>query len=141
MPTADLFGYTPPIKTWEQEYKEYTSSKEWKIKCDHALERVDYKCEVCGFSKHSVKLSVHHLTYERFKHELPEDLMVVCEKCHKKKDRQREKETEKRNYQKLQDARFEGWARKVYGDDWMVYYDEEIVYLEYEAWLEEIGEY
>jgi 5-methylcytosine-specific restriction endonuclease McrA len=140
MPTVDLFGNITPDKTWEEEYKEYISSRIWKEKCKQALERVGYKCQKCGLSKWARKLEVHHLTYERFKHELPEDLIVVCNKCHKIKDRQREQETEKRNYEKLQDARFVGWARKVYGDDWMLN-DQEYIYLKYEAWLEKIGEY
>ena len=141
MDTYDLFGYKKPEKTWKEELKEYLSSREWKIKARQAKERADYKCQRCGSSKWVRKLDVHHLTYERFKHELPEDLIVVCNKCHKIKDRQREQETETRNYEKLQDARFEGWARKVYGDDWMMYNNEEYIYAEYEAWLDKRGEY
>lgn len=140
MTTGELFGYKKPKKTWEEEYKEYLSSKEWKIKATQALERVDYKCQVCGLSKFARKLEVHHLTYERFKREIPEDLDVVCNKCHKIKDRQRERETEKRNYNKLQDARFEGWARAVYGDNWMIRNNEDVLYEEFHEWLDRIEE-
>ncbi len=140
MSTVDLFGNVTPEKTKEQKYREYINSPEWKKKSKALIESVG-KCQKCGFSKYARKLEVHHLTYEHFKNEPPEDLIVVCSKCHKIKDRQREKETEKRNYEKLEDARFEGWARAVYGDDWMVYNDEYVVYQEFQEWLEDKGEW
>jgi 5-methylcytosine-specific restriction endonuclease McrA len=133
---SDLFGNITPMKTWEQKYQKYIRSPEWKTKCKEALGRAEHKCQKCGFSKWAGKLEVHHLTYEHFMHEPLEDLIVVCSKCHKIKDRQREVETEKRNYAKLQDARFEGWARAVYGDNWMMHNDEDVIYNEFQDWLD-----
>lgn len=139
MPTTDLFGNIIPDKTEEEEYNEYIASPAWKIKRVQALERTGYKCEECGMSKYTVKLEVHHLHYDRFKKERPEDLIVVCEKCHKKKDRQRERETIVKNYAKLQDARLDGWATKVFGEDWEML-DPQYVNDNFEAWLSEKGE-
>jgi len=136
----DLFGYKEPEKTWEEEYNEYIRSSEWKKKCREAIKRAGEKCEVCGAPKWS-KLSVHHITYERFKHELPKDLKVVCARCHIKEDVKREEETKRKNFQKLQDARFYGWAETVYGKNWMIYYKEDEMYELYENWLDEKDEW
>ncbi|PKN71233.1 MAG: hypothetical protein CVU54_02085 [Deltaproteobacteria bacterium HGW-Deltaproteobacteria-12] len=134
--SVDLFGNITPLKTWEQKYREYIQSPTWEKKRKEALERVDHKCQKCGHTQWSRKLNVHHLTYERFMNELPEDLKVVCTICHKIEDEKRALETAKRNYAKFQDARFDGWARAVYGDDWMVYRDESDVYYEFQDWLD-----
>jgi len=135
MATIDLFGNITPDKTKEEEYKEYLASPTWKRKREQALKRADYKCEECGMSKWTRKLDVHHLDYDHFGNECPEDLIVLCEKCHKKADKQRERETANRNATKLEDARFYGWAEKVYGEQWMLL-DPENIYEEYCAWCE-----
>lgn len=141
MTTPDLFGYMAPEKSWEQKYKEHLASRYWKDLSKLAFERAHDKCERCGFDKYTVNLAVHHLTYERFGHERLEDVEVVCaKKCHKIEDKRREKETEKRNYEKLQEARFDGWVRSVYGDD-AAHMDEQYLREEYEAFLERIGDY
>jgi 5-methylcytosine-specific restriction endonuclease McrA len=121
MPTIDLFGNITPDKTKEGDYKEYITSATWKRRCEPVYKRADNKCEKCGMSKWTRKLSVHHLNYDHFKNEPPEDLILLCDKCHEKADKQREHETADRNATKLEDARFDGWARKKYGDDWMMY--------------------
>lgn len=60
-------------------YAEYIVSEAWRIKCREALERAAYKCQLCAKDK---KLSVHHNTYDRLGKELPQDLVVLCQKCH-----------------------------------------------------------
>jgi len=85
--------------------------------------------------KYVRKLSVHHLNYDNFGQERREDLKVLCDKCHKVADKQRARETEERNYEKFEEARFQGWVRSVYGDD-CPYDDDEILYLKYQSWLE-----
>lgn len=136
MDTLDLFGYTPPKKTDEQIYKEYLASAKWKKKRKEAIKRAGNKCEKCGKFKWECRLDVHHLTYDNFRNERPEDLEVVCYSCHKIADKKREQEIAMKNYRILEEARFNGWATKVYGEDWMMYQNEEYVYAEYEAWLE-----
>lgn len=135
MSKIDLFGNILPDKTKEEEYKEYIASPIWKRKREDALERARYECEECGMHKGARRLEVHHLTYERFKNERPEDLKVLCEKCHPKANKEREQAVAARNFEKLEEARYEGWARKVYGDDWMLQ-NEEYIYEEYRAWSE-----
>jgi 5-methylcytosine-specific restriction endonuclease McrA len=63
-------------------YKEYLKTKEWQRKRKEKLEEANYKCQRCNIF--GVELDVHHLTYERRGEELPEDLIVLCKKCHAK---------------------------------------------------------
>jgi hypothetical protein len=39
-------------------------------------------CEDCGKSGKGIALDLHHLTYERFGRELPEDVLLICRECH-----------------------------------------------------------
>lgn len=61
------------------DYQEYISSKFWQEKSKTLREEIS-KCEICGSN---VNLHTHHKTYERLGEELPEDLQVLCAKCHK----------------------------------------------------------
>ena len=61
-------------------YKKYLNSEEWlKIRLDIIQTRK--KCERCG-SKN--KLEVHHKHYKNIFKEEPEDLELLCRRCHKK---------------------------------------------------------
>lgn len=58
-------------------YLEYLSSSHWrrtvqKWRKDH--------CEACGWEG---SLALHHVTYARLGHEYKEDLVTVCQRCHK----------------------------------------------------------
>lgn len=130
---TEIQSHTP--KTKEEDYAEYINSKAWKSLRARVLARAKDRCEVCGFSKWSVNLEVHHKTYERFKNERLEDLLVVCTSCHKEQDKIRENATKVRNRQKLLSAQFEGWARKVYGWE-QGDYDGDRIYDEFIEWLE-----
>lgn len=61
-------------------YEEYLRTPEWKAKREIAIKRALDRCQVCNDNK--TPLHVHHRTYERRGHELPEDLFVLCESCH-----------------------------------------------------------
>ena len=119
-----------------REYDEYMNSPTWKRFRDAAIKQADYRCQNCGVSRWSVTLEVHHLTYERFKHERLSDVQVLCPDCHKIADGEREEEIRKRNFRKLEDARFDGWARKVYGDGWTDSVDPDAAHERYAAWRE-----
>jgi 5-methylcytosine-specific restriction endonuclease McrA len=48
------------------------------------LERADDHCEGCGRPLSSFNSQLHHVTYCRaYGDELPEDLMALCDDCHK----------------------------------------------------------
>lgn len=60
-------------------YIEYLHSDLWKAKRAQAIRDANYKCRIC---QSMFNLEVHHLSYAHLGNELPEELIVVCEKCH-----------------------------------------------------------
>ncbi len=67
---AKLIGY--------ENYVQYLRSDHWiQIKCKYKKD----KCFCCGSKK---SLHLHHIEYQRLGYELPQDLITVCELCHKK---------------------------------------------------------
>ena len=125
----DLFGnelpeLEPKEKTFEEKYSEYIGSAAWRRLREYKIESVGNACEKCHVSGHTVDLQVHHLTYERFKHERLEDLQVLCQKCHEKADKKRieikeEKHTKgklARGFEEWMDAgKHEHWRRQKDG--------------------------
>jgi len=61
-------------------YKEYLKSKEWINLRNSILNQRGYKCERCASKKN---LHLHHLTYERVGFENEDDLVILCQQCHK----------------------------------------------------------
>jgi len=60
-------------------YYEYLQSELWGKRRYAALERADFKCELCGEID---SLEVHHRTYDRLGDEDPSDLIVICKSHH-----------------------------------------------------------
>lgn len=75
----------PAKKNRLAEYKKYMKSITWKLFSDKIKADRGNKCEDCGANGKGVVLHAHHLTYDRFKNELPEDIQVLCKPCHQKK--------------------------------------------------------
>lgn len=76
----------PPVPEPEPErkfidYFEWMKSPAWRRIRNRKMKESGYKCELCGSAKN---LHVHHITYENIGHEPMDDLLVVCNKCHKK---------------------------------------------------------
>ena len=61
-------------------YPEYLQTDWWKGRRDKALHRARERCELCHGTAHP--LEVHHTTYERRGRENPDDLVVLCRRCH-----------------------------------------------------------
>lgn len=61
------------------DYYEYIHSQEWQCRAEAAKARAGYRCQVCNGTK---RLEAHHRTYENLGHEPPEDITVLCHKCH-----------------------------------------------------------
>lgn len=59
-------------------FESYYYTGEWKELRQKVFQRDNNKCVRCGDKAEQV----HHLTYERFKNELLEDLESVCFQCH-----------------------------------------------------------
>jgi hypothetical protein len=65
----------------ESKYKTYLRSAEWRIFRMNTLAQRGSACEVCkAYTKHP---QIHHLTYERLGKELPTDVVVTCDDCHR----------------------------------------------------------
>jgi hypothetical protein len=62
-------------------YDAYLKTEAWQIRRSQALKDAKNRCQLCYSTK---LLNVHHKTYERRGHELPEDLIVLCNDCHAK---------------------------------------------------------
>lgn len=63
-------------------YNEYLNSPEWKERRNRILKRDRFQCRMCGSGKN---LRVHHIHYpEILGTESDEDLITVCDSCHKK---------------------------------------------------------
>lgn len=63
-------------------YSEYLQTPEWQETRKQALKDANYQCALCPATNRV--LHVHHRTYERLGEERPEDLTVLCDKCHEK---------------------------------------------------------
>lgn len=118
-------------------YTEYLQSPQWKAKRIAFIARANHQCQICGASEKDVRLQIHHPNYDRLGRERYEDIVVVCVKCHPELDRIREEETRRRQW----DARVDGWANKVHGEEWGAYGNASYVEEEFERWLERKGGY
>jgi 5-methylcytosine-specific restriction endonuclease McrA len=65
----------------DMNYHQYIHSDAWRAKRAEAIERAGHRCQLCG--KPHGHLNAHHNTYENLGDERPEDLCVLCPKCHK----------------------------------------------------------
>jgi phage terminase large subunit GpA-like protein len=68
------------MKKLSSGYLSYIRSDAWFIIAQRIRLR-DKVCQGCGTSK---RLDVHHKTYQRFKHERDEDLVLICRQCHER---------------------------------------------------------
>lgn len=66
----------------QQNYNQYLSSPEWKERRKAILKRDNFQCQMCGTGKN---LRVHHIHYSEILGTEPdEDLITVCDDCHKR---------------------------------------------------------
>ena len=110
-----------------QSKEEYYKSEEWRNKRLFALHKAGHRCDKCA-SK--LNLEVHHLTYENLYDQKPEDLTVLCPRCHKKADRKRE-------YENWYNSAFDTYMTKKYGEDWDSF---EGCEEEFDDWIESKGD-
>jgi hypothetical protein len=132
-----------------QAYRDYIQSPQWKKLCGEVRERAKDHCEQCPpYVPRPKRLEVHHLTYDRFRHERLSDLVLLCVVHHKTADRKREEAQQQAFESAGEDARqaagMNTYFRKKYGDDWYDQVDQEQAYEEWGDWKQrkyEQGEY
>jgi hypothetical protein len=61
-------------------YKDYLWTPEWRRTRRAALHRADYRCRRCQ-KRNAVH--VHHLVYDHIGHEWLDELVALCEPCHR----------------------------------------------------------
>ncbi len=64
----------------KSEYHKYLASREWALLKEQVKDRAKNKCERC---KNGACEVTHHITYERIGRECLEDLLGLCQECHK----------------------------------------------------------
>ena len=112
-----------------QKYREVINSAAWKLRRQRMFAEAG-GCERCFLI--TEKLELHHKHYETLGDERDEDHEVLCEACHKEADRKREVSVRRDRYF----AQVNGWATKVYGEDWESWKCFEDVSEQFEQWLE-----
>lgn len=73
---------TTPPKDVPVKYHQYLRSPEWRVKRAECLNQAKHRCQLCGRTNRA--LEAHHNTYERLGHELPSDLIALCQECHRR---------------------------------------------------------
>lgn len=64
------------------EYIKYLQSPEWKAFKATIVQERGNKCEQCRIEGQNVCIDLHHITYVRLGHELPQDVKLLCRNCH-----------------------------------------------------------
>ena len=123
--------------SWRDRYKAVLASPHWKALKRRLLTECDGRCERCGIR---AALELHHETYERLGRERDEDVELVCGRCHEIADEERAARSQERARAALYDARLDGWARKVYGEDWE-FGDVDAIEEEFEVWADGRDDY
>jgi len=62
-------------------YKKYIQSEIWRSFRNRIFKKRGFKCELCDSKKN---LQLHHITYERIGKEDENDVIILCQECHKK---------------------------------------------------------
>ena len=111
-------------------YSSYIRSNDWRKKRKYAIHVAEHQCEKCG--KINVPLQVHHKHYKTLYNERLEDVEVLCKPCHQSAHIKIKKEKEERAY----DNAFSTWVSKKFGEDALDYMDAELLWEEFDEWLD-----
>ncbi len=140
---ARIFG-TPEF--WFA-YAKYIRSAEFQKLCRLVKERARNRCERCPSETiQAGRLSVHHLTYDRFMQEKLTDLQLLCDHHHDIADRERERRAreayEEAGEEAMEAAGMNTYFTKKYGRDWADHFGSDIAsaYQEWDEWKERKAE-
>jgi hypothetical protein len=124
-------------------YAQYIKSPEWQRLCRLVKKRAGNLCERSHPGAFcSDRLSVHHLTYDRFMQEKLTDLQLLCDPHHELADREREKRAreafEQAGEEAMDAAGMNTYFTKKYGEDWWLQFGSDIAsaYEEWDDWKE-----
>jgi hypothetical protein len=66
------------------DYRRYLATPHWSRMRNLTIERAHNECALSTGPEHGGARHVHHRNYDRLGREWPEDLCVLCWKCHRK---------------------------------------------------------
>lgn len=122
---------TTTTRPWlTADYHAYLRSDRWYLMRLAAFHRARWRCEQCA---RGGQLNAHHLTYDRFGVEDLDDLIVLCRPCH-------DDEHRRIDHNRLDSARFAGWARWRHGPDWDLRWSAHDLADQYDAFLDEVDD-
>lgn len=125
----------PNDPVWDRRYKELLSSPAWRKRRRELIIKADFRCVRCKRQTPDfAAFEINHRTYERLGRELDADLEVVCKGCHPDADRERAIRSKARARRALEDARFDGFVRKL--EERGEYMTPEAAQDTYDDWLE-----
>jgi hypothetical protein len=102
-------------------YRQVIASQRWKWMKDKVIRVRGNRCEGCGET--GCRLELHHDTYERLGRELPQDVRLLCQDCHRAEDIFRAERGRRKSEDAYHWACIDGWMSRRHGEDWDVYYD------------------
>tara|TARA_R110000822_G_scaffold98088_1_gene222050 strand:+ start:254 stop:619 length:366 start_codon:yes stop_codon:yes gene_type:complete len=111
------------------EYEKLIKSDKWKLRRKIMIQNTGGGCEKCFLI--TTKLEIHHKHYNTLGNESDQDLEVLCEACHRTADRLREYNVREKRYS----SQVDGWAIKVYGEDWEQWKSVTEIEEEFREWL------
>lgn len=99
-------------------YQDYLASSDWKQRRARILKRDNYQCKMCGTG---MNLSVHHIRYPKeFGKEPDDDLITVCDSCHKMiHDHDLKRKRNAAEERKMTDQHMRKWAEKAKRRDFL----------------------
>jgi len=121
-------------------HREYLVSPDWRRRRKAFLLPGSNQCERCKRWRQGRGIHLHHKHYHTLGRESREDVEILCTDCHEIADRERAAEGRARGAAALWDARLDGWASKVHGDDWAQHGDAHEIEEDFEDWLERRGD-
>jgi 5-methylcytosine-specific restriction endonuclease McrA len=117
------------VSAHSSEYQALLRSSRWQaMRRDRLVER-GWKCERCRSLAYDLQL--HHRHYDTLGDERDEDLVLLCPPCHRRADAERMREREAEQWRR----RVDGWASRVYGDNWAEVCDVAQIEDEFTDWL------
>lgn len=125
----------PNDPAWDRRYRALLSSAAWRKRRRALIIAADFRCARCKRQTPDFSaFEINHKTYERLGRELDADLEVVCKPCHPDADRERARNRARHAAACLEDARLDGFIRKLRESG--EYVDDEDAADRYERWIE-----
>jgi len=128
-------------------YARYNRSPEWRKICRLVKQRAGNRCERCRPGDVQIgRLSVHHLTYDRFMREKLTDLQLLCDHHHEIADHERERQTreayEEAGEEAMDAAGMNTYFTKKLGRNWADHFGSDIAsaYEEWDEWKQRKAE-